>query len=410
MRWLARWAGTALLAVAIVFAGATRAGAAPIRPGSTVAPTELGGATCTPVIGCDPLGLGGDAASDIAQSVFNAFGSFVADGVAAILGQVSTAITQTTQVTLDAQWFQEHFDVMRSLGVLVLLPMMLVGLISAIIRRDVHQLLRAGLVYVPVAILGATASILVTERALQVTDWATTAVTGDLNGSTSKALATLSTAVSNLTSIGRPDEGAFLAIVVLLLLMAGALLIWIELLLRAGAIYVVVLFLPLAMSGLVWRGTVQWTRRMVEALVALLLSKFVIVVVIDLAAGMITAGDGIATVMQGATLLLLAACAPFALLRLVPMVESGVIGQFEGMERRPVAAAKRAATAVVLAAVGGPEAAAAGDAVGANGEDGAGGLGRVSGGELNNIQPPPAPAPEVTPPGDPSMAEATSGG
>jgi hypothetical protein len=408
MRCWGRWACAALMIGAMVFAGATRAGAAPIRPGSTVAPTELGGAICPPIIGCDPLG---GAAGDIAQNVFSAFGSFVADGVAAVLGQVSSAITQTTQVTLDAQWFQEHFDVMRSLGVLVLLPMMLVGLISAIIRRDVHQLLRAGVVYVPVAILGATASILLTERALQVTDWATTAVTGDLNGSTTKALALLSTAVSNLTSIGRPDEGTFLAIVVLLLLMAGAMLIWIELLLRAAAIYVVVLFLPLAMSGLVWKGSVHWTRRLIEALVALLLSKFVIVVVIDLAAGMMTARDGIATVMQGATLLLLAACAPFALLRLVPMVEAGVIGQFEGMERRTVAAPKRAATAIVLTAVGGPEAAAADGAVAANGDDGAGGLGRVPGGELNNIQLPPAGADSTgPPPGAPSLAEATSGG
>jgi hypothetical protein len=409
-----RWMCAALLTGALVLAGSTRAAATaevpsvlvvPMRPASTQAPSNPGVALCPPVIGCDPLGLGADAASAIVKAVFNDFGTFVAEGVGAVLQQVSTAITQTTQVTLNAHWFEQHFDLMRSLAVLVLLPMMLVGLISAIIRRDAHQLLRAGVVYVPVAILGAAAAILVTERALQLTDWATTAVTGDLNGSTTKALAILAKAVAEEGSTGHPDVGVLLAIFVLLIVMAGALLIWIELLLRAGAIYVVVLFLPLAMSGLVWRGSVQWTRRMIEGLVALILSKFVIVVVIDLAAGMITAGGGIATVMQGATLLLLAACAPFALLRLVPMVEASVIGQFEGMEHRTVAAAKQAATAVVLAAVGGPEGAAAGAAVEANGGGEGANLNRESGGQLNTVKPPGGEEDPGGPPPSPSRSD-----
>jgi hypothetical protein len=291
-------------------------------------------------------------------------------------------------VKLDREWFQQHFNVMRSLALLILLPLMLIGLISAIIHRDVGQLLRAGGVYVPVVVIGGALAIVLTEKALQLTDWATTFVTGDLHGSVNRAFVALADAVRSLGVSGSPDFGTFLAIIVLLVLMAGAVLIWIELLLRTSAIYVVVLFLPLAMSGLVWRGTVAWTRRMVEALVALLLSKFVIVVVLDLAAGMITAADGIGTIMQGATLLLLAACAPFALLRLVPIVEAGVIGHFERMERRPVAAASRATMAVARQVVLGAEASAAGKSVQGNGGDASARLNgsREPGGQLNNVR------------------------
>ncbi len=396
----------------------------PVRPAPTQVPTDLGRLPCLPVLGCDPLGgVGASAASAMAQAVFTAFGTFVADGVRLVLAQVATAMSETTRVRLGRQWFDSHFNVMRSLALLVLLPMMLVGLISAIIHRDVGQLVRAGGVYVPVAIVGGAVSILLTEQALQATDAATTFVTGDMNASVNRATTALADAVTTLGGAGAPGLGTFLGIVVMLLLMAGALLIWIELLLRTSAIYVVVLFLPLVLSGLVWRGTVAWTKRMIEVLVALILSKFVIVVVLGLAAGMVTAGDGIATVMQGAALLLLAALAPFALLRLVPIVEAGVIGHLERMERRPVAAASRAAVTMARQAIAGAEAATAETALKDNGKDPAasGGHQWEPGGQLNNVQIPSGATPErlpltsaavapSAPPCDPeSLAEAGRG-
>jgi hypothetical protein len=379
-----------------VLAGATGAGAAPaalvppLRPAPTEVP-DLGRSPCIPLVGCDPLGgLGQDAAKAIAGAVFGVFATFVADGVKSVLDEVAQAMTATTAVNLDRDWFDRHAAVMRGLAIVILLPLMLIGLVSAVIHRDPHQLLRAGLVYVPVAIVGGAAAIGLTDLALKVTDGLTAAVTGDLAGDTTQALAALRSAVIDVSATGGPSVGLFLSIVVLLVLMAGALLIWIELLLRTSAIYVVVLFLPVAMSGLVWRATVAWTRRMIEVLVALILSKFVIVVVIDLAAGMIVSGDGIGTVLQGATLMLLAACAPFALLRLVPLAEAGVIGQLERMERRPIAAATRASVAVARTLVGGVEGAGAGAAVSQNGGDSKAAFTSklTEGGELNDVNPP----------------------
>jgi hypothetical protein len=383
------------LVVAVLVLGAGRAAAAPsalvppLRPAPTEAPA-IGGAPCLPIIGCNPLGgLGEEAANVMARAVINAFVSFVADGVTTVLQQVSIAITNSTEVKLDRDWFTSHAAAIRGLAVVVLLPLMLVGLISAVIHRDPGQLLRAGGVYVPVAIVGGAVAVVGTDTALSVTDSLTTAVTGDMAANFAAAMNALRGAIAAVSSPGTIGAGTMLAITVMLVLLAGALLIWIELLLRTSAIYVVVLFLPLAMSGLVWRATVSWTRRMIEILVALILSKFVIVVIIDLAAGMIVAGDGIGTILQGATLLLLAACAPFALLRLIPLAEAGVIGHLEGMQRRPVAVATRAATAVARQAVGGVETAAASQAVRGNGGDAYQALvnNQADGGELS-VDPP----------------------
>ena len=55
-------------------------------------------------------------------------------------------------------------------------------------------------------------------------------------------------------------------------------------LIRDAAIYVAVLFLPLVFAGLVWPAAAPWSKRLVETIVAIILSKFVIVAVLSLAA------------------------------------------------------------------------------------------------------------------------------
>jgi hypothetical protein len=126
-----------------------------------------------------------------------------------------------------------------------------------------------------------------------------------------------------------------------LLVVIAGLLLWIQLLIRSAAIYVCVFFLPLVLAGLVWPATARWTKRLVETLIALILSKFVIVSIISLAVAAMgrplseSGGGGVGTVVGGASLLLLAAFSPFALFKLIPLAETSSIGHLEGMERRP---------------------------------------------------------------------------
>ena len=80
-------------------------------------------------------------------------------------------------------------------------------------------------------------------------------------------------------------------------------MLWLELLIRSAAVYVAVLFLPLAIATLVWPAVSHWCRRLVETLAALILSKFVIVAVLSLAAGALSSGTA-GTGVHGAGLLL----------------------------------------------------------------------------------------------------------
>jgi hypothetical protein len=130
----------------------------------------------------------------------------------------------------------------------------------------------------------------------------------------------------------------FLGFLIGLLMIGAAFALWIELLLREAAVYVVVLMLPVAFAALTWPARRIWAVRAVELLVALILSKFAIVAVLSLGGAAIEASVGhlgVAGVMAGAVLIMLATMSPWALLRLVPLAEiaTGAAGALRGEMR-----------------------------------------------------------------------------
>jgi hypothetical protein len=134
-----------------------------------------------------------------------------------------------------------------------------------------------------------------------------------------------------------PLFGIFLGAIILAI---GAFVLWLEMIIRDAAIYIGLFFVPLTFVAMIWPATSRYARRLVEFLVAVILAKFVIVAIIGLASAAITnagAGGGdqpFERMMGGAALLVLAAWSPFALLRLIPMMEmaaSGVVSQRSAM-------------------------------------------------------------------------------
>jgi hypothetical protein len=102
----------------------------------------------------------------------------------------------------------------------------------------------------------------------------------------------------------------------------AALGLALELLVRAAAVYVVVLMLPLAFAAMVWPARRVWATRMVELLVSLILSKFVIVAVLSLAAAAFaSSGTGISQLLTAMALLVLSTFAPWTLMRILPFTE-----------------------------------------------------------------------------------------
>jgi hypothetical protein len=123
--------------------------------------------------------------------------------------------------------------------------------------------------------------------------------------------------------------------------------IWLELLLRAAAIYISVLFLPLALAAMIWPAGWRWCRRLIEFLIAIIFAKVFIVAIINLAAAGLARGglgDKFEGVLAGGALLLMAAFTPVALLKLIPLAEAAVVTA--GHQRAALRQATAGATAL----------------------------------------------------------------
>jgi hypothetical protein len=218
--------------------------------------------------------------------------------------------------------------------------MLLVSTVQAIVRQDPAQLVRTFLLRLPLALLLGVVAIQIVIMGLSVTDEMSAAVAG---GTGTDLTSLLSGVTKGLVAAAAdPTIASFVLLLISLLIAVAAFVLWIELLIRAAAVYVAALFLPLALAALVWPAVSHWCRRLVETLAALILSKFVIVATLSLAAGAISSGtagtgshgSGFSAVLAGGALLVMATFAPFAILRLIPAVESGAVGHLEGLRQR----------------------------------------------------------------------------
>jgi len=218
--------------------------------------------------------------------------------------------------------------------------MLLVAAIRAVLNQDAAQLMRSFFVYLPVAILGAFIAIFLTRTMLAVTDAMSGAVADGIAGDVTEIFDAVGTGGLGTADAGAPTAPSFAIFFAALFLIVGSFFVWLELLVRSAAVTVSAFFLPLVLATLVWPATSRWTRRLAETLVALILSKFVIVAVISLATAALAepGGGGFGSVMGAAALMLMAAFSPVALLKLLPLAEGAAISHLEGVGRKPVEA------------------------------------------------------------------------
>ena len=268
---------------------------------------------------------------------------WVTDAAVWVTGKVGDLVNSTTSPDLTASWFQGEYGAMLTVAGALALLMLMLAVIQSVLRQDVSMLIRAAFGYLPMAFILSAVAIAATGLLIAVTDAMSAAVVTSLgSGQTSNLLQSVGDAYKNALdqSSGIPLFGVFLGAIVLAI---GAFVLWFEMIIRDAAIYICVFFLPLTFVGMIWPATSRWARRLVELLVAIILSKFVIVAILSLASAAITntsvpSGDS-ATFEQmiaGAALLVLAAWSPFALLRLIPMMEiaaASVTSQRASMSR-----------------------------------------------------------------------------
>ena len=260
-----------------------------------------------------------------------AVGAWVVDGAGFALHETAAVISSTTRPQLQSTWFSAYYWRMAAIAALLTLPFLFAACLQAVMRSDLAMLARSALLYLPLGVLAVSIAAPVTVLLLSAADELSSLISSAAGGADVGFLAKASFLATGLSVV---SHDAFLGFFVALLTVAATVTLWVELLIRSAAVYVIVLMLPLFFAALVWPARRVWAVRAVELLVAVILSKFAIVAVLSLGGAALghTLIAGPAAELQGATLILLAAFSPWALIRLLPLHE--LAAGLEGMRAR----------------------------------------------------------------------------
>jgi hypothetical protein len=279
----------------------------------------VAGGIASPITG--PVGgLVSGVAGSAAGFVLQGISSWVLNGTKSALQEVASAIGTATAPNLNSTWFSSTYWRVAALAAMLTIPFLCAAAVQAVARADLSLLARVTFGYLPLSLLGVSLAAPLTMLLLAATDQMSAAVS---TGAAGGGAHFLDHAAVVAGALGTAAGGSpFFAVVVGLLALMAAMALAIELLVRAAAVYVVVLMLPLAFAALVWPARRVWAVRLVELLSSLILSKFVIVAVLSLAAAAFAHGTpGIGELLVAMSLILLSTFAPWALMRILPFTE-----------------------------------------------------------------------------------------
>jgi hypothetical protein len=267
-----------------------------------------------------------------------AVGVWVVVGAKTAVTETAKLIDHTTSPQLQTTWFSSTYWRMAGIAAVLTLPFLFAAAVQAVMRSDLALLARAALGYLPLAVLAVSVAAPLTMLLLATSDQMSAIVSSAAGGNAARALDEIGGGIGVLSTV---DGSPFLAFLLGLLLAGGAFALWLELLVREAAVYVVVLMLPLTFAAFVWPARRVWAVRAVELLIALILAKFAIVAVLTLAAAGLGHKllSGPTAMLSGLALVTLAAFAPWALLRLLPMAE--VASAAAGSLRREAVGVRR---------------------------------------------------------------------
>jgi hypothetical protein len=246
--------------------------------------------------------------------------AWVTGGAHAALKETAKLVDTSSRPNLLSTWFSRAYWRVAAVSALLTLPFLFAAAIQALLRSDMTLLGRAAFGYLPLGMLAVGVAGPATMLLLGASDEMSAIVSSASGHADGSFLAHAGVAAG---AIGGAAISPFVAFFVALLTVAATITLWLELLIREAAVYVIVLMLPLFFAALVWPARRIWAVRAVELLIALILSKFAIVAVLALGGAALdhAAALSVTSLLAGLTLVLLAAFSPWALLRLLPLHE-----------------------------------------------------------------------------------------
>ena len=272
---------------------------------------------------CDAVGEG---AASLVAAPFDWLAQAMGGAAGWLIEAMWSVFDTTTLVDVQTDGFTSVYNLIFGIGVFLVLIFFCLQLITGLIRRDPTALSRAALGAAK-SVLGAFVVVTLTALALEIVDQLCIGIiqaSGETTGTMGDKIILLAAGLTGI-NIAAPGVGAIVTIFLAGLMIAAVAIVWFSLLIRKALLLVGVVLAPIAFAGASWDATKGWIGKWAAFVIALIISKLVLVVIFLLAITQIATPIelDIAAVTEpitGIVLMGIAAFAPYMVYRFVSFV------------------------------------------------------------------------------------------
>ena len=262
-----------------------------------------------------------DSAGEAAASLVTAPFDWLAEALGRTAGWMFESVWEvfatTTFVDVTSGQFTRVYNILFGVAVFVMLGFFLLQVIGGMVRREPAALTRAALGLAK-SILGSFVALTLLAVALEVTDQLCVGIVRAAGTNLEEMGGRIALLAGGLGTIAIPAPGVAVMVTIFISVLAigAAVIVWLSLLIRKALLLVAIVFAPIALSGSSWDHTRSWAGRWAGFVIALILSKVVLVVIFLLATAQVSAPidadlKSISEPVTGVVLMLVAGFAPY---------------------------------------------------------------------------------------------------
>ncbi|MGH9225182.1 MAG: hypothetical protein ACRD2W_15690, partial [Acidimicrobiales bacterium] len=237
-------------------------------------------------------GFIGGVASQGFEMIIGGLTAWMLDAVVWVVSGVFNFFLDATDPNVQADWFLHGtgpYATTAGIGAVLLVGFMLVGITQGVLAGDVGGMLRRVALDLPLAVIGMVGLVTVTQALVTLTDQ----LSNGLLEHFSDDVRSFTSTVGSLSALSGGTATAFVVFLLALVSVLAGIVLVAELVVRAALIYIVVALAPLVFAAQMWPALRGASRKLLDLLVALILSKLVIAVALAVAAAAaVGAGSG----------------------------------------------------------------------------------------------------------------------
>lgn len=269
---------------------------------------------------CDAVGEG---AASLVSAPFDWLAATMGQAAAWLIEAMWTVFDSTTLVDVQSSGYLDVYNLLFGIGVFIVLLFFCFQLVLGLIRREPAALSRAALGAAK-AVLGSFVVVTLTATGLEIVDQLCVGIVqaaGETTATMGDKIALLTAGLTTI-NIAAPGVGAIITIFLSGLMICAVAIVWFSLLIRKALLLVAIVLAPIAFAGAAWDVTRGWIGKWAAFVVALIISKLVLVVVFLIAITQVSTPieadlASVTEPISGIVLLFIAAFAPYMVYRFI---------------------------------------------------------------------------------------------